>query len=114
MGALLTAGVRNPNHQVSIATAAMTRMPPAQKIGLRPLADGEIGWGSGSAGKSPAMGVTGTDSAARGGGAGATELGTADLLMIWLARAGAADASDKVDAAADCAISTRGAAPVGW
>ena len=108
MGALLTGGVRNPNHQVSTATAAMTRMPPPQSIGFLSRADGEIGSGSGPAGKAS----TGTGCAGDWG-AGDAELGSTALLMTSGARAGAVDAADSVGAAADGTTGS-GVALVGW
>ena len=98
MGALFRGGERNPNHQVSTATAAMTRMLLIQMIGFLPLADGENGSGSCSTGKVSAetgfvMGVTGTDSVGRGWGAEAAELGAVELLMIWGTAAEAAGVS---------------------
>ena len=106
MGALLTGGVRNPNHQVSTATAAITRMPPPQSIGFLSLGDGEMGSGSTgkvSTGMGFVMGVTGTGCAGRDGGARAREG----------ARAEAIDASDSVGAAADGTTGS-GVALVGW
>src|SRR6516164_1948100 len=98
MGALFRGGERNPNHQVSTATAAMTRMLLIQMIGFLPLADGENGSNSCSTGKVSAetgfvMGVTGTDSVGRGWAAKAAELGAVELLMIWGAIAEAAGTS---------------------
>lgn len=109
MGALLTGGVRNPNHQVSTATAAMTRMPPPQSIGFLSRADGEIGSGSGSAGKaSTETGCAGGDWGARD-----AELGSTDLRMTSGARAGAVDAPDSGGAAEDGTTGS-GVALVGW
>src|SRR5262252_6131561 len=113
MGALLTGGVRNPNHQVSTATAAMTRMPPIQMIGFFPGANGENGFGSCSTGKGSTgtgleMDVMGTGSVGRSWGAEPMELGAVELLMTWGAIAGAVAASDTFGAAADSTTSSRG------
>lgn len=108
----MTGGVRNPNHQVSMATATMTRMAPIQTIGFLPLGDGEIGSASGSTGKAStgmgvATGVTGTG-AVGGRGAEATEPGAIGGLIIRVATAAAAGT------AAGSTTARGGDAPVGW